>query len=154
MNVQIVQLAPMRVASVRVLSETPERDAWVKLCAWAKPKGLLEDVDEHPIFGFNNPGPSQDRKEYGYEFWIGIGPEIQAEGDISVKDFPGGLYAATTCKLMDDPEGTMPEIWMKLWKWVQASPYQRRKTHELERPHDMLAPEQDLVVDLFLPIQE
>jgi hypothetical protein len=31
MNVNIVQLAPMRVASVRILGETPERDAWEKM---------------------------------------------------------------------------------------------------------------------------
>jgi hypothetical protein len=30
---------------------------------------------------------------------IGVGPEIQAEGEIEVKDFAGGLYAVVTCKL-------------------------------------------------------
>ncbi len=153
MEVNIVKLAPMRVASVRVLSETPEHDAWEKLRAWAEPKGLLDDSDQHPIFGFNNPNPSKDRKEYGYEFWIGVGPGIQAEGDIAIKDFAGGLYAVTTCKLIGDLEGTIQEKWMKLWNWVQASQFQWRKTHELEKPHDLSAPEQDLIVDLYLPIE-
>ena len=153
MKVNVVKLAPMRVASVRVLGETPERDAWEKLREWASPKGLLEDSNKHPIFGFNNPNPSKDRKEYGYEFWIGVGPEIQAEGDIAIKDFAGGLYAVTTCKLIGDPEGTIQEKWMKLWNWVQASQYQWRKTHELEKPHDLSVSEQDLVVDLYLPIE-
>lgn len=153
MEVDVVTLASMRVASVRAFSETPERDAWEKLRAWAEPMGLLDDRDQHPIFGFNNPSPSKDRKEYGYEFWIGVGPEIPAEGDIVIKDFPGGLYAVTTCKLIGDPEGTIQEKWMKLWNWVQASPYQWRKTHELEKPHDLSAPEQDLVIDLYLPLE-
>jgi DNA gyrase inhibitor GyrI len=129
MKVNIVKLAPMRVASARVLSETPERDAWEKLRAWAKPKGLLKDSDQHPIFGFNNPSPSKDHKEYGYEFWIGVGPEIQAAGDIAIKDFSGGLYAVTTCKLVDDPAGTIQEQWMKLWHWVQDSQYPASAAH-------------------------
>jgi DNA gyrase inhibitor GyrI len=153
MNVNIVKLAPMRVASTHAFSETPERDAWGKLRAWAKPKGLLEDSDKHPIFGFNNPNPSKDRKEYGYEFWIAVNPDIQAESDIAIKNFSGGLYAVTTCKLIGDPEGTIQEKWMRLWNWVQASQYQWRKTHELEKVHDLSAPEQDLVVDLYLPIE-
>src|SRR5574341_504661 len=62
MKVNIVKLAPMRIASIRALSETPERDAWEKLRAWANPKGLLDDSDKHPVFGFNNPSPSMDRK--------------------------------------------------------------------------------------------
>ncbi len=153
MQVDLVTLAPMRVASVRALSETPERDAWERLRAWAEPKGLLQDSAQHPVFGFNNPNPSDDRKQYGYEFLIGVGPETQTEGDIVIKDFPGGLYAVTTCKLIGDPEGTIQEVWMKLWHWVQASPYQWRNTHELEKVHDLSAPEQDLMIDLCLPIE-
>lgn len=152
MQVALVTLAPMRVASVRAFSETPERDAWERLRAWAKPKGLLASSDQHPIFGFNNPSPSEDSKEYGYEFWISVGPEIQAEDGIAIKDFAGGLYAVTTCKLIGDPEGTIQEVWMKLWNWVQDSPYRWRNTHELEKVHDLSAPEQDMVVELYLPI--
>ena len=54
-DVRIVKLEPMRVASVRAISETPERDAWEKVRTWAEPKGLLADIEKHPIFGFNNP---------------------------------------------------------------------------------------------------
>ncbi len=43
MDVRIERLMPLRVASVRVISEAPERDAWEKLRAWAEPRGLLED---------------------------------------------------------------------------------------------------------------
>lgn len=153
MKVDVVTLTPLRVASVRVFSETPERDAWEKLRAWAEPKGVLDDSDQHPIFGFNNLSPSEDSKEYGYEFWISVGPETQAEGDIVIKDFAGGFYAVTTCKLIGDPEGTIQEVWKKLWQWVQSSQYQWRKTHELEKVHDLSAPERDLVVDLYLPIE-
>lgn len=144
----------MRVASVRAISKTPESDAWEKVRAWAKPKGLLNNIDKHPVFGFNNPNPSPDREEYGYEFWISVGPDIEPEGEIEVKEFPGGLYAVTTCKLHGDPLGSIPEIWMKLWEWCKSNECRWRATHELEKPQDPLASEEDLILDLFLPIEE
>ncbi len=154
LKVEIVRLKPMRVATVGAISETPERDAWEKMRAWAESKGLLDDIQKHPVFGFNNPNPSPDRKEYGYEFWIRVEPEVQPKGEISLKDFPGGLYAVTTCKLHGDPEGNVMQVWKKLLEWVQSSNYKWRKTHELEKPHHPLAPEEDLVLDLYLPIEE
>jgi DNA gyrase inhibitor GyrI len=152
--VRIVRLPPMRVACVRVISAIPERDAWEKLQAWAKPKGLLANLEQHPVFGFNNPNPTPQSRQYGYEFWIAVGPEIGPEGEIEVTGFAGGLYAVTTCRLKGDPQGTVQEIWMKLWSWVQASKYRWRRTHELEKPHDPSAAEQDLVLELYLPIEE
>ncbi len=90
LDVRIVELKPMRVASARVVSESPENDAWKILCAWAEPIGLLDDAENHPVFGFNNPQPSPGKKEYGYEFWIQIGPEIEVGGQGGSKRvFPG-----------------------------------------------------------------
>jgi AraC family transcriptional regulator len=154
LDVRIVTLEPMRVASARAVSETPERDAWERLCTWAEPQGLLEDNEKHPIFGFNNPNPSPERREYGYELWIQVDPETQADGEIKVKDFAGGRFAVTSCKLMDDPRGNTAEIWLKLWKWVQSSEYRWRKTHELEKSLDPRAPMEEMVLDLYLPIED
>jgi DNA gyrase inhibitor GyrI len=148
LEVSIVKLAPMRVASCRAVSESPERDAWEQLRRWAGPRGLLADIQKHPVFGFNNPPPSPDSREYGYEFWICVGPDVKSEGEIEVKDFPGGLYAVTTCKTVE----SIGEVWKSLWEWVQASEYEWRKTHELEKPHDPLASEGELVFDLYVPI--
>jgi DNA gyrase inhibitor GyrI len=152
-DVRVVRLEPMRVAVARAHSETPERDAWETMRAWAEPRGLLRDVGEHPVFGFNNPNPSPGRKGYGYEFWVRVEPDLESEGDIEVKDFPGGLYAVTTCKLHGDPGGSVPDMWMKLWEWVQSSKYKWRGTHELEKLRDPQASERDMVLDLCLPIE-
>lgn len=149
LDVGIVTLEPMRVASVRAISEMPERDAWDKMRAWAELKGLLKDLEKHPVFGFNNPNPSLDRKEYGYEFWVRVDPDIESESEIEVKNLAGGLYAVTTCKLQD-----VFETWKKLWEWVQSSKHKWRCTHELEKHKDPLASEKDLVLDLYLPIEE
>jgi DNA gyrase inhibitor GyrI len=151
-EVRIERLDPMRIASVRVVSETPERDAWSKMREWAEPLKLLEDVEKNPVFGFNNPGPAPGRREYGYEFWIRIDPDIQPKGDIQLREFSGGLYAVTKCSLLGDPN--ILETWKLLWDWVLESKYEHRKTHELEKPLNPLSPEEDLILDLYLPIEE
>jgi DNA gyrase inhibitor GyrI len=155
LEVRIVNLEPMRVASVRVVSESPEVDAWSKLRSWAEPRGFLQDDENHPIFGFNNPNPQQDRKEYGYELWIKVGSEVESDEEVEVKDYPGGLFAVTTCKLAGDPSGrNILETWKVLLEWVKASKYSWRKVHELEKVHDPLASEPDIILDLYLPVEE
>ncbi len=155
LEVRIVRLEPMRVARVRVVSETPERDAWEKLRLWAAPKGLLDHPEMHPVFGFNNPNPSPGRRDYGYELWIAVGSDVSSETGIEVEEFPGGLYAVTCCKLIEDPSGSLPEIWRKLWDRINSSGrYAWRKTHELEHLRNPQAAEKDMIMDLYLPIQE
>ncbi len=151
-DIRLEHLEPMRVAGARAVGASPEIDAWQKLSAWARPMGLLNDLARHPVFGFNNPSPSPDRKDYGYEFWIRIGPDIEPAGEIQVKEFEGGFYAVTTCRGL----AAMRDTWMKLWNWINSTecPYKWRRTHELERPHDPLASPDELAFDLYLPIQE
>ena len=148
-DVRIEELEPMRVACFRAVSGSPERDVWEKLKSWAEARGYLGNVAQHPIFGFNNPNPSPDRKEYGYEFWIRVPPDTEPDGDVEVKDFPGGLYAVTTHEGLPNPA-----VWMSLWNWVQSSSYGWRQTNELERARDPLAPDDQKVFDLYLPVRE
>ena len=147
-SVRIERLAPMRVASIRVVSETPEADAWQKLAAWAKPKGLLNDFSKHPVFGFNNPGPTEGQKQYGYEFWIRVEPDVAADGSVEIKEVPGGRFAVLT----HDGYPT-PEVWKQLWEWVQRSEYRWRKSHELEQNRNPLGPGERAIFDLYLPIE-
>jgi DNA gyrase inhibitor GyrI/DNA-binding transcriptional ArsR family regulator len=160
LNVSVIELEPMRVASVRVISETPEHDAWEKMHTWAQPKGLLEDIERHPVFGFNNPNPSPDQKEYGYEFWIRVGPDTKPADDVKIKQFEGGLYAVTTCKLKEEIESEFfqkagyLESWKKIVDWVKTSKYKFGKHQALEKAHDPAAPEDELILDLYCPIEE
>jgi DNA gyrase inhibitor GyrI/DNA-binding transcriptional ArsR family regulator len=160
-SVQIVELPPMRVASFQVISKTPENDALLKLREWAEPLGLLNDLENHPVFGFNNPDPTPGKAEYGYEFWIRIGPEIAETERVSIKDFEGGLYAVTTCRLKEEMDsaffkekGFLPS-WKKLVDWVMNSTeYEMEKRPCLERSHDPYATEDALILDLYTPIRE
>ncbi|UCE09143.1 MAG: GyrI-like domain-containing protein [Candidatus Thorarchaeota archaeon] len=159
MQVRVVELKPMRVASVRAISRTPESDAWMKMRAWAEPRGLLENPDKHPIYGFNNPNPTPGKEEYGYEFWIGITPDIEPEGDVTAKEFDGGLFAVTTCNLREEMESEFfreqgyLESYKNLKDWVKSSKYKLRKGQCLERAHDPFASEEELVLEIHMPIR-
>ncbi len=138
----------MRVARFHARGRSPEAEAWAALRAWAEPRGWLSQAAAHPVFGFNSPGPTRPGDDYGYEFWLRLEPETLVESGIETRDFPGGWFAVTTCS---GPPA--PGVWMQLLEWVRQSEYRHRPTHELERPHDPLAAEAELVFDLCLPIE-
>ena len=148
LDVKIVELEPMRVASFRAISETPEHDAMKLLAGWAQGKGYLNDLEKNPIFGFNNPNPSKGKKEYGYEFWIKV-EDNYSKKDVKLKDIPGGRYAVTTCHNL----GQIGELWMRLDKWVKENGYEMRKAECLEKTHDFSASDDELVLDLYDPIK-
>ena len=154
-EVRIVKLEPFRAASVHGFGETPEDEAWKKLEAWAKPKGLMDDLNEHPIFGFNNPSPSPGSPNYGYEFWIKVGPEVEPEGEVEIKDFPGGTYAILFCKVGGKPYETIPAAWKELALWIEESPYKTASRQCLEQHLETEGlPEGEFDLDLFWPVSK
>lgn len=156
-DVRIVKLAPMRVASVVVISETPELEAWAKLRAWAEKKRLLGDLERHPVFGFNEPPPQPGKQEYGYMFWIRVGDDIESDDVVKVREVEGGEYAVTTCVLKEELESDffrehgVLESWWRLEEWAKENGYKYRGHPGLEKPHDPDAGA-DLVLDLYYPI--
>ncbi len=151
LEVQIVQLEPMRVGCVNGYSESPEEAAWKAMEAWAKPKGLLDDPKSYRIFGYNNPGPSPGTPNYGYDFWLTVDPEVETEGNVRIIDFSGGLYAVARCKGIEN----IGNAWKQLVAWRDESKY--KKAHhqwleELLTPMDSAL--EDFVLDLYLPIAE
>jgi DNA gyrase inhibitor GyrI len=151
LDVRIVRLDPMRVATVHAFGESPELAAWDKLINWAKSKGLLDDPGDQRIFGFNNPDPTPGSPNYGYEFWIAVGPEVQSDDVAAVKDFPGGLYAATKCK------GThaITDTWHRLATCVENSQYQFGEHQWLEgHVGSVVTPQkvEELILVLYAPI--
>jgi hypothetical protein len=77
LNVRIVKLEPMRVASVQGFGAGPEHQAWAKLQAWAERKGYIADLKSHRFFGSNNPEPSSGSPNYGYEQWMTVTLEVE-----------------------------------------------------------------------------
>lgn len=154
-DVRIVKLAPFRAARFLGFGESPESLAWEQLESWAKPKGLLEDPEQHRLFGFNNPSPSPGSPNYGYEVWIVIHPEDIALGeDVEVTDFSGGTYAVTRCEVPKGRFEVIGETWQKLAAWREDSQYQVGVHQWLEEHLSNNPPGTEFVLDLYLPIAE
>ena len=136
----------MRIAWVRAFGSAPEQEAWSRLRAWAEPQGLLEHPERHLVFGFNKPAPERGAPEYGYEMWISIGRDTTPGKGIGVREFAGGLYAVTPCRLVGGVG--VPTTWKALLRWVHTSEHTwRRSTHELERLCNPLAAVEDGAAD-------
>jgi AraC family transcriptional regulator len=154
-DIQLQKLKPIHVASAHAYSESPETDAWNKLCAWAKPLGLLDTPGKHRIFGFNNPNPSAGSTKYGYEFWITVAPEIQPSGDIVIKDFPGGLYLTAKCNPGSGED--IARAWKDFAVWFENSKH-KHANHQWLEEHIYITPAYDsidnLELKLYLPVSE
>jgi DNA gyrase inhibitor GyrI len=153
LNVRIVELAPMRVASFLGFGPEPERLAFDQLLAWARPKGLLADPEAHPMFGFNNPDPSAGSPNYGYEVWIQVDPDLPAEPGLKLLDVAGGLYAVTRCPVPKGDFETIGRTWRRLVAWREDSPYRCGGGHCLERSLPIASPDLEFVLDLYLSIR-
>jgi DNA gyrase inhibitor GyrI len=154
-DVRIVTLDPMRVASLYGFGKEPETIAWEKLTAYAGPKGYLDDMENHRIFGFNNPDPSAGSPNYGYEVCIEVGPEVEPEGDVRIQNFEGGLYAVTRCEVRGGNYQVIGDLWKKLVAWREDSKYDCgwHQWLEMNIPEEGLK-EGDLTMDLYLPLSE
>lgn len=153
LEVQMVRLEPMRVASAHGFGASPEEEAWNKILAFAGSKGLLDSPEEHRFFGFNNPNPSPGSPNYGYEQWMTVGPDVEAEGGVTIKEIPGRLYAVARCEGVSN----IGRVWQELVTWFADSPYNKPPhfhecLEELLTPPDV--PYEEYVFDLYLPVAE
>ena len=162
LKVRIVRLEPMRVAYASGFGESPEGEAWDKILAWAGSRGLLDDLEAVRFFGFDNPVPSPGSPNYGYEQWITVGPDAEAEGDVGTKEFPGGLYAVTRCNL-----NNIGLAWKRLAAWCEDSQYRiacHQCLEECLTPEVFVTPAGgaplpesaygDVELDIYLPVAE
>ena len=155
-DVRILTLEPFRAASFYGFGTEPELQAMRKLQAWVEPRGYLDGPAHHRIFGFNNPNPSHGSPNYGYEFWITVGPDVEPQDDMRVVEFCGGLYAVA--RLLDPfaaPYERIPAGWQALVRWLEDSPY-RHGSHQWLEEHLMheQTPAGSWNMDLYLPIVE
>lgn len=153
LQVRIVELPPLRVISLHGFGSEPETQAWNKLIDWAKAKGLWGDGQPRRFFGFNNPDPSPASPNYGYEVWMTVAEDVQPDGEASLVEFPGGLYAVLNCPV-HDPWQDIPATWQNLVQWLEHSPYRHASHQWLEEhldPHNVVAGA-GFTLDLYLPI--
>jgi AraC family transcriptional regulator len=149
---RVVNLEPMRFASVYGFGEQPEHLAWSKLEAWAGPKGYLDDLAQHRVFGFNNPNPSPGSPNYGYEFWIAVGPEVEPDGEVRIVGFGGGAYAVLRVEVADDAYEAIPEGWKRLHGWCEEQGLGFGNHQWLEEHLSAPGAPGGFTLDLYMPI--
>jgi effector-binding domain-containing protein len=156
LEVRIVQLEPMRVASAHGFGTGPEEEAAAKILAFMAARGL--EFEQVRWFGFNNPDPSPGSPNYGYEVWVTVGPEVAGEGEVTIKEVPERLYAVTRFEGLEK----IGRVWQELVSWFEDSPYSKspHRSHCLEAHclENLLThprtPYDQYVFDLYLPIAE
>ena len=151
LNVRIVQMEPMRVASAHGFGTEPEPQAWEKILAFAEARGI--DTGEVRFFGFNNPNPSPGSPNYGYEQWMTVSPGVEGEGEITIKEIPARRYAVARCEGLS----TIGKVWQDLVLWFEDSPY-KKPAHWCQCLEELLTrpglPYEEYVFDLYLPIAD
>lgn len=112
-NVRILHLPPCTVAASHFIGTEPERNAGNRLIDFIKNANLYIIKPDARVFGFNHPNPSQNKSDYGYEFWVTIPDDMDVPLPLEKKHLSGGLYAAHCIKMGDFYE------WEWLCKWVE-----------------------------------
>lgn len=147
MIVRMVTLPTLRVASALGFGASPEAIANEKISAFCAEKGLKRG--NVYVFGFNNPNPSPGSPNYGYEAWVTVGPEVEASGDITIKEVPGGTYAVTRFRGLDN----IGRVWQELVLWCEERGYQcsgQQCLEELLTPANV--PFDEYIFDLYQPV--
>ena len=150
-EVKVVRLEPMRVASAYGFGKEPEGIAAEKMAAFAKKHNLYGGEKKPRTFGFDNPTPSPGSPNYGYECWAEVDGTIKPDGDIRIQHFSGGLYAVTQFKNLHN----IGKVWKQIVTWREDSQYksgQHQWLEELLTPAS--APIEEYVFNLYLPIVE
>ncbi len=151
LDVRIVHLEPMRVASVISDGATPEMNALATMLHWARQHQLLEGRHLPRFFGFDAPEAPNSPTTHAYEIWMTVPPTALSDDVAQIKEFAGGLYAVTR---VTGVENIFP-TWQRLEKWVAGSNFHASDRPCLEehvRFIDLMT--NDYEVDLYLPIEE
>lgn len=147
-DIRIIELKPMKVAYYRAESASPETDAWKVMMKWVA-ENRLEELATTRFFGFNNPSPSPEKLEYGYEVWVTVPDNVRETEQIKIKDFRGGLYSVTCCQLHN-----ITERWKGLTEWVKENGYNLGEHQWLEETiSPNKNPNEHTQFDLYCPIK-
>ena len=164
MNVlKITRLEPCKAASFHFRdSLTPEHDVFDLFRQWAEAKGLLPRLRMLPVLGFNNPwGPEGEPRGYEILCFVDRLGDVDLS-DVTVKDFPGGLFAVATIPGID----VIPEYAQQLrqaigshprYEWNYPDGYRHGvdPSPEYEMVYTAHAHKaEDFVLDYFIPIAE
>lgn len=150
-EVRVIDLKPFRVAVLKAVSSTPEKDVWSETVKFVK-RHKLDQLHSTRYFGFDNPSPKDGNPAYGYEMWITITDNFTTNDDIEIREISNGLYAVTTT--MSAAE--IGHRWKLLHNWVEESEYKTGEHQWLEEAIilDLDTESGDFQLDLYYPINK
>jgi AraC family transcriptional regulator len=154
MRVKIAELPPIRVAFLHHIG-LPERAAWKfeRLFAWAEAKGL--SAPGTTAIGVCHDDPELTPSETLHsEACVTVSPQARTEGEIRVRDIPGGIYAVVT---HTGPRAELREAYRRLLtRQLPATgwrPDGRRACFEIYRDGPSRAAEDPLTI-IHVPVRE
>ena len=147
--VRIVTAGPFRVAVFEAFGAAPESEAYEKLSAWARPRGLIDDSSSYLLLGRNDPPPPPEGGEYGYRYMLTVPEGVEVERGVVVEELPRATYAVARSGIRD-----MGARWLMLYKWAEGRGY-KVSDHGVEE--HLALPEGEaieaLTFDLWLPVE-
>lgn len=154
MDVRIEELPAMQVVFARGVGPYQQvaQQAWQRLCTWAGPRGLFGPNTLCLGICHDDPDVTPPDK-IRYDAAMTISRPVTPEGDIGVQEIPAGRYAVTTHR---GPYEKLKETWGGLCgQWLPRSGHRLRSapSFEIYRNDPNTTPPQDLVTDLFAPIE-
>ncbi len=129
-SIYIESLPPLRVACMRFISQTPEVDGQKFIDECNALQGLPTS-GRH--FGFDVDVTSEQQKAgcRGYEYWLVVPPSFEPVGEMTIREFDGGIYATLTlAHPFEDPYKFIPAGWKELHDWVIRSNQYRVASHQ------------------------
>ena len=155
LDIRFISLPAMRVVSFYAFSSNPETQSWEKTVTWAKAHNCWQEAPTIRVFGFNNPDPTAGSPNYGYEYWLSVGDDVQSDNNTTIKEFSGGMYAVLRCVVSSSPWEIIPASWGQLVKWLESSHYKLGNHQCLEEHLTRFdSNDQGFILDLYLPITE
>lgn len=114
LNVRILKLPPMTVASYHCIGDDPEEQVFGVMTEFAQKIRLYEIKPDARMIGFNRPNPGVlEDGTHGYEVWVTIPEDMELPEPLVKKRYDGKrLYAVLAIRF---PEF---ELWGDLINWV------------------------------------
>jgi AraC family transcriptional regulator len=152
MEVRMETVPPMRVAFIRKTGPYNQcEDAWMRLCAWAGPKGLLHADARFLGVGHDDPQVTPPDK-IRYDACVTVDETVEGEGEVGIQTVGGGRYAVTTHKgPYENLESTYAEL-MGGWLPLSGERLGDNLCFELYLNDPRSTPPEELLTDIYISI--
>ncbi len=145
-EIRVLQLEPLRLATLLGSGRTPERSAWRALLDWARQNGCLETTPAPRFFGYD---VWRTKDTHDYRVMMTISADHRRDSTIDIMTLPGGMYAVQRVRGI----GNIPQAWQQLDDWLTDSDYQLGHHQWLEEHIAFIdLPDEEYVLDLYLPL--